>query len=236
MLRDSEMQAVIVGLRLAGYPVELHYDGVGIMSILEASPAITILQPEDVITGINGYPVVSTIDLTETLSSLPAGSILNIAVKRGGQTLELTVPTMPASAEIKSARIGISISQHSSGFTLPFPIDIRTEKINGGPSAGLMFTLGVYDLLTEGDLTGGLIIAGTGTIDLEGNVGPIGGVQQKVVAAERAGAIYFLSPAENYEDAAAAAATMAKHIKVIKVTTAQEAIDFLKSLSLDNED
>ena len=89
-----------------------------------------------------------------------------------------------------------------------------------------MFTLGVYDLLTPGDLTGGRKIAGTGTISLDGSVGPIGGVQQKVVAAERAGAEYFLSPAENYDDAVA----MAKHIKVIKVTTAQEAIDFLKSL------
>jgi PDZ domain-containing protein len=232
MLQDSETQAIIVGLRLAGYSVELHYDGVSIMSILETSPAITILEPDDIITGINSLPVLSTTDLTDELQSLPAGSIIEITVQRGGQTLELTVPTMPASEEITSARIGISILQHSGGFTLPFPVEIREEKVTGGPSAGLMFTLGVYDLLTEGDLTGGLIIAGTGTIDLEGNVGPIGGVQQKVVAAERAGAAYFLSPAENYEDAAATA----KNIQVIKVTTAQEAIDFLKSMSQNIDD
>ena len=76
------------------------------------------------------------------------------------------------------------------------------------------------------DLTGGRKIAGTGTIDLEGNVGPIGGVQQKVVAAEQAGAEYFLSPPENYPDALA----MATHITVIKIATAQDAINFLHSL------
>ena len=123
-------------------------------------------------------------------------------------------------------RIGISIVQHNSGFSLPFPVEIVPQKVNGGPSAGLMFTLGVYDLVTGQDLTGGRKIAGTGTIDLEGNVGPIGGVQQKVVAAERAGAEYFLSPPENYPDALA----MATHITVIKIATAQDAIDFLRSL------
>jgi len=100
------------------------------------------------------------------------------------------------------------------------------QKVSGGPSAGLMFTLGVYDVVTSQDLTGGRKIAGTGTIDLEGNVGRIGGVQQKVVAAERAGAGYFLSPAENYPDALA----MATRITVIEVTTAQDAISFLSSL------
>jgi Lon-like protease len=236
MLEDSETKAIIEGLRLAGYNVDLNYDGVSIMSILETSPAAALLQPDDIITQINGRPTISTDDLTGTLTALPPGSILNIEIIRGGEIIELTIPTMPASAEITSARIGISVLQHSSGFSLPFPVEIRTEKINGGPSAGLMFTLGVYDVLTDGDLTGGLVIAGTGTIDLEGNVGPIGGVQQKVVAAERAGAVYFLSPAENYDDAAKAAAAMTKHIKVIKVTTAQEAIDFLKSLSQENGD
>jgi PDZ domain-containing protein len=124
------------------------------------------------------------------------------------------------------ARIGISIVQHNSGISLPFPVEIVPQKVSGGPSAGLMFTLGIYDLVTSQDLTGGRKIAGTGTIDLEGNVGPIGGVQQKMVAAERAGAEYFLSPTENYPDALA----MATRITVIEVATAQDAINFLRSL------
>ena len=89
-----------------------------------------------------------------------------------------------------------------------------------------MFTLGVYDLVTGEDLTGGRRIAGTGTIDLEGNVGAIGGVQQKVAAAERAGAQYFFAPSSNYADAEA----VAKNITVVEVNTAQDAINFLRNL------
>jgi PDZ domain-containing protein len=89
-----------------------------------------------------------------------------------------------------------------------------------------MFTLTLYNVLSPEDLTGGRKIAGTGTINLDGTVGPIGGVKQKVAAAEAVGASYFLSPVENYEDAL----SVARHIKVIKIATAQQAIEFLQSL------
>jgi PDZ domain-containing protein len=223
---DSETKAIIVGMELAGYQAKVNNDGVSITSVLTTSPASTVLQPDDIITSINDIPITTTADLTDYVSTLKQKSILDIIVKRNGQPVGLSVPTMEPETAGGSVRIGISIVQHNSGFNLPFPVQINAQKVNGGPSAGLMFTLGVYDLLTQGDLTGGRKIAGTGTIDLDGSVGPIGGVQQKVVAAERAGAEYFLCPADNYNDAVA----MAKHIKVIKVTTAQEAINFLKSL------
>jgi Lon-like protease len=89
-----------------------------------------------------------------------------------------------------------------------------------------MFTLTLYNALSSKDLTGGRKIAGTGTINLDGTVGPIGGVKQKVAAAEAVGARYFLSPVENYEDAA----SVARKIKVIKVATVQRAIEFLQGL------
>lgn len=226
MLQDSATTAVIVGLRLAGYPVVINNDGVSIVSILPSSPAIAVLQPDDVITVVNNNPVISPADLTKQLESVTPGSTLNLTIERHGHTMDVSVPTMEPLEAGGPVRIGISIVQHNSGFSLPFPVEIVPQKVNGGPSAGLMFTLGVYDLVTDPDLTGGRKIAGTGTMDLEGNVGPIGGVQQKVVAAERAGAGYFLSPAENYADALA----MATHITVIKVATAQDAINFLRSL------
>jgi PDZ domain-containing protein len=226
MLQDSETTAVIVGLRLAGYPVATNNDGVSIVSILPSSPAVAVLQPDDVITGVNNNPVISPTDLTKQLESVTPGSTLNLRIERHGHIMDVSVPTMEPLEAGGPVRIGISIVQHYSGFSLPFPVEIVPQKVNGGPSAGLMFTLGVYDLVTDQDLTGGRKIAGTGTIDLEGNVGPIGGVQQKVVAAERAGAEYFLSPAENYPDALA----MATHITVIKAATAQDAINFLRSL------
>src|SRR5207249_215834 len=82
----------------------------------------------------------------------------------------------------------------------PFPVTIALDDV-GGPSAGLMFALGIYDRLTAGDLTGGQIVAGTGTIDDDGSVGPIGGIQQKLVAAREHGARYFLTPTGNYDEA-----------------------------------
>ena len=226
MLLDSETTAIIVGLRLAGYPVAINNDGVSIVSILPSSPAVGVLQPDDVITGLNNNPVISPADLSKELESVTPGSTLNLTIERQGQIMDVSVPTMEPLEAGGPARIGISIVQHNSGISLPFPVEIVPQKVSGGPSAGLMFTLGVYNLVTSQDLTGGRKIAGTGTIDLEGNVGRIGGVQQKVVAAERAGAEYFLSPTENYPDALA----MATRITVIEVAAAQDAIDFLGSL------
>jgi PDZ domain-containing protein len=226
MLLDSATTAVIVGLRLAGYPVTINNDGVSIVAILPSSPAVAVLQPGDVITGVNDNPVMSPVDLSKQLESVTPGSTLNLTIERHEQIMDVSVPTMEPLEAGGPARIGISIVQHNSGISLPFPVEIVPQKVYGGPSGGLMFTLAVYDLVTGQDLTGGRKIAGTGTIDLEGNVGPIGGVQQKVVAAERAGAEYFLSPAENYPDALA----MATRITVIEVATAQDAINFLRSL------
>ena len=111
-------------------------------------------------------------------------------------------------------------------FQLPIPVSIIPQRISGGPSAGLMFTLTIFDLLTPVDLTGGRQIAGTGTITLDGRVGRVGGVGLKVRGAERAGAEYFLVPPQNYEEALAAA----RHIKVVKAATASEAIEFLQGL------
>jgi len=226
MLLDSATTAVIVGLRLAGYPVTINNDGVSIVAILPSSPAVAVLQPGDVITGVNDHSVISPADLTKQLESVTPGSTLNLTIERQGQIMDVSVPTMEPLEAGGPARIGISIVQHNSGISLPFPVEIVPQKVYGGPSGGLIFTLAVYDLVTGQDLTGGRKIAGTGTIDLDGNVGPIGGVQQKVVAAERAGAEYFLSPAEDYSDALA----MATRITVIEVATAQDAIDFLRSL------
>jgi len=92
-----------------------------------------------------------------------------------------------------------------------------------------MFTLTVYNLLSPEDLTGGRRVAGTGTISLDGSVGPIGGVEQKVAAAEAAGATYFLCPVDNYADASA----VARKIQVVRIASVDEALDFLHGLTPD---
>jgi PDZ domain-containing protein len=109
-----------------------------------------------------------------------------------------------------------------------YPITVKISVGDvGGPSAGLMFALGIYDKLTPGDLTGGRFIAGTGTIDPEGHVGPIGGIQQKMVAARDAGATVFLTPTKNCGDAVAAAP---KGLRLVRVDTLHGALQALTAL------
>jgi PDZ domain-containing protein len=231
MLTDSRQTATAVGLALAGYPATIRGQGVLVTSVLPDSPAKNLLEPGDIITAIDNQPVESTGDLTGYLRDLPAGPppTVQLRLQRADATASETVslPLMSPAEPDLPPRIGITIDEAGFDIELPFPVEIVPQKIIGGPSAGLMFALTVYNLATPEDLTGGRIVAGTGTINPDGTVGPIGGVQQKVAGAELAGAEYFLSPPENYQDALAAA----RRIKVIEVSTAAEAVEFLHNLS-----
>ncbi len=140
--------------------------------------------------------------------------------------MKVQVPLITPATPQDMPKLGIQIAPAGFTFKPPFPISIETNKISGGPSAGLMFTLAIYNSLTPVDLTGGRRIAGTGTINLDGSVGPIGGVKQKIFAAEAVGATYFLCPVENYADAV----SVAKKIKVIKIATVEQALKFLRNL------
>jgi PDZ domain-containing protein len=226
MLDDSETTAIAVGLQLAGYPATMVGKGVAVVSILPDSHANDILQNGDVITGLNGNPVRTTSDLTQLIQAQHPNAIVRMDIQRGGERLQVSVPLMASASPGDKPKIGIAIASAGFDFKPPFPISIVTQKIDGGPSAGLMFTLTVYNLLSTEDLSGGRKIAGTGTINLDGTVGPIGGVKQKVFAAESVGAKYFLCPVDNYADAV----SVAKSIQVVKIATVQQAIDFLKAL------
>jgi PDZ domain-containing protein len=226
MLDDSETTAIAVGLQLAGYPATIVGKGVTVVSILPDSHANGILQIGDVITGLNGNPVRTTSDLTELIQAQPPNATVKMDIQREGEKFQVSVPLMAPASPGDKPKIGIAIGSAGFDFKPPFPISIVTQKIEGGPSAGLMFTLTVYNLLSKEDLTGGRKIAGTGTINLDGTVGPIGGVKQKVFAAEGVGAKYFLCPVDNYADAV----SVAKNIKVVKIATVEQAISFLRSL------
>ena len=226
MLDDSEATAITVGLRLAGYQTQMIGKGARVVSILPGSHANGILNVGDIITGLNGTPIQTTSDLIEQVQAQSASGLVRLQVERNQTQMEVTIPLMAPTSSSNSPKIGISITSAGFDYKTPFPISIVTQKINGGPSAGLMFTLTLYNMLSPDDLTRGLRIAGTGTINLDGTVGPIGGVQQKVAAAEQVGAVYFLCPADNYADAV----SVARSIKVIKIATAEQAIQFLKTL------
>ena len=224
-LQQSEQTAIVVGLNLAGYPASLQPVGAIIQTVDPQSKAAGILQPGDEITSVNGGAVHAPADVSQILGATPQPTTAHIGVTRGDQSLSFDVQLTPDPSG--KLRIGISVAPATENLDLPFPVSITPEKVEGGPSAGLMFALGVFDVLTPGDLTNGHKIAGTGTIDVNGNVGAIGGVQQKVAAAQRAGAEYFLVPPDNYADAQA----VAGRIKVVKVATAAEALQFLRTLT-----
>ncbi|HTP08180.1 MAG TPA: S16 family serine protease, partial [Anaerolineae bacterium] len=226
-LDESVSTAIVVGLRRAGYPANLVSKGVRILNLQPDSRAQGLLQAGDVITGLNGQSIQTTNDLINQIKTLDPQAMVQLNIVRNQQSQDVEVPLITPTITNTTPRLGIVIGSAGFDVQLPFPVDIVPEKIVGGPSAGLMFTLAVYNAVTSTDITGGHKIAGTGTINLDGTVGPIGGVQQKVAAAEAAGAEYFLSPVENYADAL----SVARRIKVVKVASVDEALAFLQGLS-----
>jgi PDZ domain-containing protein len=227
MLDESVTTAIVVGLRRAGYSADLIGKGVKVLGIQSDSHAQGVLQAGDVITGLNGLSIRTPNELIDQIKAQNPQAIVHLNIVRDQRSMEVAAPLITPTITNTSPRLGIAIGSAGADVQLPFPVQIVPEKIVGGPSAGLMFTLAVYNAVTPTDITGGRKIAGTGTISLDGSVGPIGGVEQKVAAAEAAGAEYFLSPVENYDDARA----VARQIKVVKVATVDQALAFLRGLS-----
>ncbi len=187
--KDSQTSAETAALRKLGYPVS-----VAVKEVKTGTPADGVLKVGDVITSVDGTPVTSATKLTDLIKSKPAGTARVLAYTRDGVAATATIAPR---TEDGRPRIGVSVEQKQPH---PFQLKIDLDRI-GGPSAGLMFTLGIIDKIDTADLTGGTVIAGTGTIDDDGNVGPIGGVPQKLIAAKRDRAKVFLTPAGNCAEA-----------------------------------
>jgi PDZ domain-containing protein len=202
---------------------ELGYEKVTVKSVSPGTPADGKLKPGDVITSIEGTPVKSAATLFDTIRAKPAGTTLTIGVNRGGT--DMTVQVATAAGEDGVPRIGFAPDFTS---TAPFKIKIPIENI-GGPSAGLMLTLGIIDKVDPDDLTGGKVIAGTGTIDAVGAVGPIGGVPQKLLGAKHDGATYFLTPADNCAEAVANAQPGLTLVRVASLDDALTALDDIRA-------
>ncbi|HEY0699298.1 MAG TPA: PDZ domain-containing protein [Micromonospora sp.] len=211
----SQSSAETAALRELGYPVQ-----VTVKSVTADGPSAGVLQVGDVIDSVDGQPVSSASKLTELIRAKPAGTVFNLGYTRAGTQGRATVTSRTRDG---SPRIGIEIEQKQ-----PHPFELKIDLGDiGGPSAGLMFALGIIDKLKPEDLTGGRIIAGTGTIDDEGRVGPIGGIPQKLVGAKDAGAQFFLVPADNCEEAVR---NPQPGLPLIKVHTLDEALTALETL------
>ncbi len=165
-------------------------------------------------------------DVIASLADRRPGDSVVLRVDRDGQRVEATVTLEVSPDEPTRAFLGVTLETVDLQIDIPDDVAIETRNV-GGPSAGLMFTLGVIDALTADDLTRGHRIAGTGTIRLDGDVGPIGGVRQKVIAAREADVGYVLVPTENLADALDAAGG---DIEVVAVDTVDDALGFLAGL------
>lgn len=228
---DAENQAEMVSSQESATAAALTTLGIDIPTTLAvdgvepSAPAAGVLEKADVIQAVNGETITDLEKLRAVLQKTKAGDTVQVTVQRKSAAKTLTVGTLASDADGHTV-LGVYINPT---FKFPFSVKIQIEDI-GGPSAGTMFALGIIDTLTPGDLTGGKKIAGTGTIDADGQVGPIGGIRQKLVGARDAGAKYFLAPADNCTE-------VRKHVPdgltVVKVATLTAARDAVTAIAAD---
>ena len=231
---QSQESAKVAALKELGIPVQ---SWVIVSTVVKGSPAQGRLHAGDVIKAVDSTAVKQPADVAKLVTKHQPGQKVDFTIvpakeqaaaeKKNAtatKTRNITITTTASDdSGKKRAIVGISAG---TDHTFPFTIDIKLADV-GGPSAGLMFALGIYDKLTPGNLTGGKFVAGTGTIDDSGKVGPIGGIEMKTVGARNKGAQYFLTPAEN---CAAAAKDTPSGLTLVKVNTIDDALGALKDL------
>lgn len=223
---ESKNTAKYVALTHLGYDVTYSGDGVQVATVLEGTPAADALQVGDVITAIEGKQVKLATDAVAIIQSHSIGDTITLTVQRGSQTLNVPVTLVPNTSDATRPMVGFGAVTYNLTYNFPFDIEIDSTNI-GGPSAGMMYTLAIIDVLTPDDLTKGHRVAGTGTISSDGSVGPIGGARQKVEGAAAAGAEYVLVPKANYDEAMTADVT---GVQIVPVETIDDALSFLSSL------
>ncbi|HET7385321.1 MAG TPA: PDZ domain-containing protein [Nocardioidaceae bacterium] len=219
---SSQDTATAAALTELGYHYTLYTE---VLGVGQGAPADGVLKVHDRIVAVNGVRIHDIRRVTKAVQKSGVGGKVHFTVRRNGRTRHLTVKTTAAPGHPKHAIVGITIGP---GYTFPFDVQVKLADDIGGPSAGLIFSLGIYDRLTPGALTGGRTIAGTGTITAKGKVGPIGGIQQKIVAAADAGATLFLVPPANCKEALGADVPSDK-IRLAKAPSMQSAIHTIKT-------
>lgn len=234
-METSQQAAIYYAAKKAKLSPKLHYHGVYVMEIQNNSSFKGKLQIGDTVLGANGHKFKSTKEMMDYLQQQKIGAKLKLKVQRNSQTRTFNGKVVTVKGTNKPG-IGIQLVEHTSVSTKP------TVKINagdiGGPSAGLMFTLEAYQVFTGKNLTNNHKVAGTGTISVDGKVGMIGGVDKKVVAADKAGAEVFFAPTDstgikksetNYEVAKKTAKAIHTKMKIVPVATFEDALNYLKA-------
>jgi PDZ domain-containing protein len=195
---------------------------VTVVSTVPGYPASKVLKAGDVVEAVDGKAVDGQTSLSSMITAHPAGTVLTLTVLRAGKTLTIPVASKASGG---TPVVGVTVEEQ---YKFPFQVSISVGSI-GGPSAGMMFALGIIDKLTPLNLTGGKFIAGTGEITASGQVEPIGGIQQKMVGARSAGATIFLTPAGNCSDTTGAVPAGLRLVKVSTLTQAMSDLEAIKA-------
>ena len=219
-MASSQDTAVAVALTELGYEVETPV----VAGVRAGSPSDGVLQKGDEVLEVDGDPVGSVDEVVSGVADAPEGEPVEVGVRRDGERRIVSVEREEVDGE---QRIGIELTAE---YDFPFEIEFGIDSDIGGPSAGLMLSLGVYDVLTEGSLTDGRIVAGTGTIASDGSVGPIGGIDQKIAAARDDGASLFMVPPANCADASDAPRG---DMRLVRAATMSEALGAIKAWAED---
>lgn len=248
MMENSKEQATVVAYTKAKKEIDIKYNGVYVMSVISGMPAEKVLQIGDRLFSVDGHAMKSSEEFIKYVSTKSKGDTVKLKLERKGKTMEVKVPLALFPKEQTGEQkdkvgLGILLVTDRKVEVNP-PVTINTEKI-GGPSAGLMFSLEIYNQLIDEDLTKGYKIAGTGTINYEGEVGRIGGIHQKIVAADKSDVEIFFAPNErgktrvdkngekiltNYQEALETAKDIKTDMKIIPVNTFDDAVDYLEKL------
>ncbi|MDQ4148416.1 MAG: PDZ domain-containing protein, partial [Actinomycetota bacterium] len=200
VFRESRMAAAAAAAAAAGMDVEVTGRGAVVRDVLQPGPATGRLRRGDVVTAIDGAPVRTSLDLRRVTTSRPPGTEFELGVQRGGRTIPVRVVSAVLNAlEERITGIGILATTRDLDVNLPFEVRFRERSI-GGPSAGLAYALAIADMLDPRDLARGRTIAASGTIQLDGDVGPVGGLDQKAESAGDARADLFLVPREELRE------------------------------------
>ncbi len=221
-MENSKLAAIAAALDHLGYHL---VPEMRIADVVAGGPAEGVLEPDDIILSANGRTLADVDELRGILAENGVDRPADLVVERDGRRLELEVTPAYGADDPTAPRIGVQVAASWGDW----PIDIRIQLENvGGPSAGMMFALGIIDKLTPGSLTGGEVIAGTGTITATGDVGPIGGIRQKLYGASHAGATWFLAPVANCGEVVG---HVPDGLRVIPVATLDQAVDALETIA-----
>lgn len=230
----SKLNAIDVAYRKAGLPVHYKYKGIYVVSVVPGMPADGRLKAGDRIFKVDGHQFSNSEQFIDYVGKKKSGDQVSLTYLRNKKTNSQKITIQPFKGQPQKVGIGISLADDKEIVVDP-KVTVKTDEI-GGPSAGLMFSLEIYNQLTKEDITKGYHIAGTGTIDTDGTVGPIGGIEQKINAADKAGAEIFFAPNEkgakdsNYRAAVKTAKDIGTKMKIVPVDSFDDAVRYLQKL------